>query len=167
MPIRPPNRTAMNNPQRFALILSKIIEELIDETTGIRERKEMSTCYFVDSNPQSFSGDASLEIDRKESIIATSYHMDWDIGPAIERAGLAKHDVGLRALLRLALFDDFRGDIVKKVRREVESRAVAFDSSPVAPTRAAAASSSPSWRKPGIGPLARARLTASMMIGSV
>jgi hypothetical protein len=103
----------------------KICKELIDNAPRICERNQMSARQFVDIHRQSFSCDASLELDRKKSIITTGNHVDWNIGPGIETTGLAKHDVGLRALMRLALLDDVRRNIVKKIGGEVEIRAVA------------------------------------------
>jgi hypothetical protein len=44
--------------------------------------------------------------------------------PRLESAGLAKHRVGLRALVRLALLDDLGWKVVQEVRGEIKARAV-------------------------------------------
>jgi hypothetical protein len=106
-------------------ILFEVTKELFHETARIRERNEMSAWQFVDGYLQSFSRDAPLEIDRKESIVAAGDHVDWNVGPSVEAARLAEHDIGLRALVCLALLDDVGRNVVEKVGGEVEIRAVA------------------------------------------
>jgi hypothetical protein len=69
--------------------------------------------------------DPTLELDRKEPIVASGDHMGRNLGPGFESARLTEHDVGLRALVRLALLDDVGRDVVQEVRREVEVGAVA------------------------------------------
>jgi hypothetical protein len=39
--------------------------------------------------------------------------MDRDCGPRLESAGLAEHDIGLGALVGLALFDDLGRKVVQ------------------------------------------------------
>ena len=85
---------------------SEIAKELIDETTGIRPRKEMATRKLVDVHVQPFARDAPLEVDRKESIVASGDCVDRNVGPRFESTGLAEVDVGLGALLRFTLLDD-------------------------------------------------------------
>jgi hypothetical protein len=98
------------------LPLSKVTEELIGETARVREREEMATRKLVDADVQSFLCDATLELDRKEPIVASGDHMDRDRRPGLESAGLAEHDVGLGALVRFSSFHDVMRNVVQEVR---------------------------------------------------
>ena len=104
---------------------SKVTNKLIDETAWIRERKEVAARELVDVLVKSFPRDAPLEVDRKEPIIAAGDNMDRILGPRFETAGLAEHNVGLGALVSLALLDDLGRNVVQEVRGEVEVRAIA------------------------------------------
>src|SRR5689334_23805192 len=85
----------------------------------------MAARQLVDGHVQAFSRDATLEVDRKESIVATRDHVDRNVGPPFEAAPIAEREVGLRALARLALFDDLGWNVVQEVCGEVEGRTVA------------------------------------------
>jgi hypothetical protein len=84
------------------LSLSKVTEEPIGETARVREREEMATWKLADGDLEALLCHATLELDRKEAIVASGDHMDRYRRPRLESAGLAEHDIGLGALLRLA-----------------------------------------------------------------
>jgi hypothetical protein len=85
----------------------------------------MATRKLVDGHVQSFPCDAPLEVDRKESIVAPCDHVDRNLGPRFEPAGLAEYDVGLGALVRFALPDNPGRNVMQEVRDEIEVRAEA------------------------------------------
>jgi hypothetical protein len=104
---------------------SEVPKELICETVWIREREEVAAGQLVDLGVQSLLRHPTLEVDRKEAIVASGDHVDRNLGPGFESARLTEHDVGLGALVRLALLDDLGRDVVEEVRGEVEVSAVA------------------------------------------
>jgi hypothetical protein len=79
----------------------------------------------VDWDVEAFPCDATLELDRKEPVVASGDHVDRDRGPGPESAGLAERDLGLGALLRLASFHDLRRKVVQEVGGEIKACAVA------------------------------------------
>ncbi len=85
----------------------------------------MAAGQLVDLDLQSLLRDPTLELDRKETIVASGDRVGGNLGPGFESAPLSEHDVGLGALVRLALLDDVGRDVVQEVRREVEVGAVA------------------------------------------
>jgi hypothetical protein len=85
----------------------------------------MATRKLVDGHVHSFPCDAPLEVDRKESIVAPCDHVDRNLGPRFEPAGLAEYDVGLGALVRFALPDNPGRNVMQEVRDEIEVRAEA------------------------------------------
>jgi uncharacterized protein (DUF1697 family) len=107
-----------------SLPVSKATQELIGETARVREREEVATRKLVDLDLEALLCNATLELDRKEAIVASGDHVDRDRGPCLEIAALAEHDVGFGALLPHALFDDLRRNVVEEVRGEIEGRAV-------------------------------------------
>jgi len=66
----------------------------------------VATCQLVHRQVQSFLGDATLEVDRKEPIVASRDHVDRNRGPRIEAAAVAEDNVRLGALVCLAVLDD-------------------------------------------------------------
>src|SRR5262245_52826705 len=84
----------------------------------------MATRQFVDTQVQPFTRDAPLEFDRKEPIVAPSDNADRNLGPCFEAAGFTKSDVGLGALVRLALLDDLGWDVMQEVHGEIKIGAV-------------------------------------------
>jgi hypothetical protein len=84
----------------------EVLKELIRETVWIREREEVATRQFLDGYLQACLRHPTLEVDRKEPIVASRDHVDRNVGPGFESARLAEHDVGLGALVRLALLDE-------------------------------------------------------------
>jgi hypothetical protein len=66
-----------------------------------------------------------LEVEREEPIVASGDHVDRNIGPGFESAGLAEHDLGLGPLARRALPDRLGREVVEEVGGEVEVSAVA------------------------------------------
>jgi hypothetical protein len=53
----------------------------------------MAAWKLVDADLQPLLCDATLELDRKEPILASRDHLDRDRGPHLESAGLAEHDI--------------------------------------------------------------------------
>jgi hypothetical protein len=104
---------------------SEVTEELIGEAARVREREEMATWKLVDGDLDALPCDATLELDRKEPIVASANHMDGYRGPRLKSAGLAEHDIGLGALLRFSSFHDLRRKVVQEVGGEIKARAVA------------------------------------------
>src|SRR5262245_8192112 len=84
----------------------------------------MATRHLVNIYVQSFACDPPLEFDRKEPIVAAGYHADRNLWPCFKAAGLTKNDVGLGALVRLALLDDRGWHVMQKVRGEIKNGAV-------------------------------------------
>jgi hypothetical protein len=103
----------------------EVLKELICETVWIREREEVAAGQLLDLDLQSLLRDPTLELDRKEPIVASRDHVDGNLGPGFESARLSEHDVGLGALVRLALLDELGRHVVQEVRGEVEVAAVA------------------------------------------
>jgi hypothetical protein len=75
----------------------------------------MATWNLVDADVQPLLCHATLELDRKEPIVASCDHVHRYWRPRLEPAALCDHDVGLGALLRLALLDDLRRKVVQEV----------------------------------------------------
>src|SRR5262245_17494773 len=84
----------------------------------------MPAWKLVDADLQALLCDATLELDRKEPILAPGNDVDRHCGPRLESAGLAEPDIRLGAILPLALLEDLGRNVVQEVRREVEVRAV-------------------------------------------
>src|SRR5215831_886651 len=102
----------------------------------------MAPWKLVDDDGQPLLCDATLELDRKEPIVASGDHVDRDRRPRLESAGLAEHDVGLAALQRLALSHDLGWKIVQEVGGEIEVQAVTT----------AVRRGCPRFLPPGVGP---------------
>src|SRR5215831_5134702 len=102
----------------------------------------MAPWKLVDDDGQPFLCDATLELDRKEAIVASGDHVDRDRRPRLESAGLAEHDVGLAALQRLALSHDLGWKVVQEVGGEIEVQAVTT----------AVRRGCPRFLPPGVGP---------------
>src|SRR5262245_65502924 len=86
-----------------ALRLANVAEELIGETAWVSEREEMAAWELVDMNLQSLLCDATLELDRKEPIVASGNHADPGRRPPVESSGLAEQDIGFQPLPHLDL----------------------------------------------------------------
>jgi hypothetical protein len=108
----------------YGVTPSEVTEPLVGEVAWIRKCEEMASPERVDHEVQAGSGDARLELDRKKPIVAPGDHAYRNFGPSREVTGFAEHDVGLGALVRLALPDDFGRDVVQEVCGKVEFRAV-------------------------------------------
>lgn len=85
----------------------------------------MATRHVVDIQVQSFFRHAPLEVDRKEPIVAPADHVDRNLWPRIETAGLAENDFRLGALMSLSFLDDLGRNVVQEIRGIVKLRAVA------------------------------------------
>jgi hypothetical protein len=66
----------------------------------------MATKDDVNGDVEPLLGDATLELDRKEPIVASGDHVDRNWRPHLESALLTEHNIGLGALVRLASLDD-------------------------------------------------------------
>jgi hypothetical protein len=84
----------------------------------------MATWKLVHADLQPFLGDAALELERKDPIVAPGAGVHRDRRPRLESAGLAEHDVGLRALLRFSFRHDVSRKVVQEVGGELEVRAI-------------------------------------------
>src|SRR5918999_5039790 len=103
---------------------SKVAKNLIDEAARIRKRQEMAARHLVNAQVQSFFRHAPLELDRKEPIVTSGDHMDRNLWPRREAAGLTEHDVRLGALVPPSFLDDLGRNVVQEVCADVELRAV-------------------------------------------
>src|SRR5512132_1521403 len=88
--------------------------EAVDELGRTAQGDEMTARDLIRRDRQSLAGDASLEVCREESVVATDENPRRHIGPRVEGPGL-RH--GRPRLLRLAppegLVTDLRRDIVE------------------------------------------------------
>jgi hypothetical protein len=65
----------------------------------------MATRQLLDGCVQACLRHGPLEVEREKPIVASSDHVDRNVGPGGESAGLAENDLGLGPLVRLALSD--------------------------------------------------------------
>jgi hypothetical protein len=75
----------------------------------------MATWKVVDRDVQTLVCHATLEVDRKKPIVPSCDHVDRCWRPRLEPATLAKHNIGLGALVRFALLDRLRRKVVQEV----------------------------------------------------
>lgn len=85
----------------------------------------MATRELLDGHAQALLRHPALEVEREEPIVASGDHVDRNVGPGFESAGLAEHDLGLGPLERCALLDRLGREVVEEVGGEVEVGAVA------------------------------------------
>jgi putative ABC transport system permease protein len=100
------------SPRAQRLTASKVTEQLIGETARVGEREEMATWNVVDADVKPFLCDSTLELDRKEPIVASGDHVDRDCRPRLESAGLAEDHVGFGPLPRFSLLHDLWWKVV-------------------------------------------------------
>jgi hypothetical protein len=59
---------------------------LIGEAARVCEREEKAAGKLVDRGVEAFPCDATLELDRKETVVASGDHVDRDRAPGLGRA---------------------------------------------------------------------------------
>src|SRR5215471_5961106 len=84
----------------------------------------MPACNVVNGRMQTLHSNAPLEVDREEPVIPTGDHVNGNIGPSFEPAGLAEHRVRLRSFISFALLDNRWRHVVQEVGGHVELRAI-------------------------------------------
>src|SRR5262245_13581532 len=94
------------------LAFSNVTEESIGETARVREGEEVAAGKLVDADPQPFLRDATLELDRKEPVVASGDSVDRDDRPPFESAGLAEDDVGFGPHPPFSLLHDLWWNVV-------------------------------------------------------
>ncbi len=100
--------------------LLHVLDQLVDEIDGARQRDQVTARYLDGITTQALSCHAALEAQGEEPIPSASKDMRGHLRPALNAAWLAEHDIGFGSLVRRAGGGDLGGHIVQEVGLRVE-----------------------------------------------
>ena len=147
-----PADNARGKAYRLAQSGSKMPQELIDETSWVRESNQVAACQLNYGDAQPLLCHAPLKLDWKQTVITARNHAYRNIRPGLKTARVAEYRIGLLALMRFALLDDIGRNVVEEIGGEIE-----VDTVPAAVSCLRPCSCSPGVFPPFTGRLARSR----------
>src|SRR5262249_22243008 len=87
----------------LSMVKRGVAQEQLRQAPRVGKRDEMTALDRIDVHGQPLAGDATLELEGKQAIVAASDDMDRNAGPGVEGRGMFEDLLGLSALMRFTL----------------------------------------------------------------